>query len=101
MILRWHVVLEEDPEWRRRVFPADHGRDLAEAHGPNALADDLGTSYVATPIDTMDLDWLRLRQQPEVLPGASVFLPPVPEGAGRLSVRCPAGNLEIDLRTAR
>lgn len=101
VILRWHLVVEEDPAWRGRVFPADHGRDLAEAHGPNALADDLGTSYVALPIDRMDLDWLGLRQQPEVLRGASVFLPQVPEGANRLSVSCPAGNFEMYLRAAR
>ncbi len=101
LIVRWHLVVEEDHDWQGRVFPADHGGDLAETHGPNALADDLGTSYAATPIDSMDLDWLRLRQQPEVLPGASVFLPQVPDGARRLSISCPAGNFEIDLRAAR
>lgn len=103
VVIRWHLVLEEDPGWRARVFPADHACDLADAHGPAALTDDLATNYVMQPntIDTRyDMDWLRLKQTPEVLPGSSVFVPQVPAHATRLRVGSPADGFEIDLRTA-
>ena len=104
VVIRWHLVIEEDPGWRTRVLPADHACDLADAHGPAALTDDLATNYVMQPNTAdarYDMDWLRLRQTPEVLPGSSVFLPQVPAEATRLRVESPAGDFEIDLRTAR
>lgn len=101
VVIRWHLVIDEDGDWRGRVFIADHGCDLVEAHGPTALPDNLATSYVMTPISTMfDLDWTRLKQIPEVLPGASVFVPRVPARANRLHVAAQAGSFEIDLRSA-
>ncbi|CAA9481883.1 MAG: hypothetical protein AVDCRST_MAG67-921 [uncultured Solirubrobacteraceae bacterium] len=101
VMIRWHLVIDEDPEWRARVFPADHGCDLAHAHGPTALTDDLATSYVLTPVSTLyDLEWLRLKQNPEVLPGASVFVPHVPDRATQLTVASNAGSFEIDLRSS-
>ena len=96
-IVRWHLVVQEDQPWRERVFIADHGRDLARAHGPQRLHDNLGTTYTRMPIDTTDLDWLRLRQDPETLSGASVFTPATPPHARRLSVSCPTSDFQIDL----
>lgn len=101
VMIRWHLVIDEAPDWRGHVFPSDHGCDLAQAHGPAALTDDLATRYVLTPVSTMfDLDWLRLKQNPEVLPGASVFVPHVPDRATQLTVASNAGSFEIDLRSS-
>lgn len=99
VILRWHLVVEATQEWHGRVFIADHGKDLARAHGPSSLEDDLGTSYVAADGPWDGLDWFYLDQDPEVLPGATAFVPGVPAQATRLSVGSAGGNFELGLPT--
>lgn len=99
VIVRWHLVVEATQEWRERVFMPDHGDDLTRAHGPSSLEDDLGTSYAAASGPWDGLDWEYLDHDPEVLPGATAFVPGVPAQATRLSVGSGGGNFELGLPT--
>jgi len=90
-----------DPRWREHAAMTDVYRDIIDAHAPTALEDDVGTRYRLEPTDQIgEIDWLRLRQVPEVMLGATTFTPSVPEQSRRLTARSPTGTFEIHLRVA-
>ena len=101
VIIRWHLVVDEDQDWRRDVALPDHANDLARAHGPHSLTDDLGTEYLPG-VSGSFAHWsvLHLYQRPAVLPGSSAFTPGPPPAAKRLSIGCAAGAVDLDLERA-
>jgi len=101
VIVRWHLVVDEDDDWRAHVATPDHADDLARAHGPRALEDDAGTSYTLGPAGIFGM-WsvLHVDQRPAVIPNASAFTPGPPTTATRLSVACAAGAVELRFEDA-
>jgi len=101
VIVRWHLVVDEDDDWRAHVAAPDHADDLARAHGPRALEDDAGTSYTLGPAGNFGM-WsiLHVDQRPEVIPNASAFTPGPPTAATRLSIACAAGAVELRFEDA-
>ena len=101
VIVRWHLLIDEDQNWRSDVSVPDHANDLAGAHGPRSLEDDLGTEYLPGDRGSFGM-WsvLHLDQRPAVLPGSSAFSPGPPLAARRLLIKCPAGAVELDLERA-
>lgn len=101
VIVRWHLVADADDDWRAHVAAPDHANDLARAHGPRSLEDDLGSAYSLGPPGSFGM-WsvLYLDQRPAVLPGASAFTPGPPTAATRLSIACAAGAVELRFEDA-
>ena len=76
VLVRWHLVVDEDERWQANVAVGDHADDLARAHGPRALEDDLGTAYSLGPRGIFGMwDVLSLDRRPAVLSGSSAFTP--------------------------
>ncbi len=101
VIVRWHLVVDDDGDWRAHVAVPDHADDLARAHGPRSLEDDVGTAYSLGPAGIFGMcSVLHLRQRPAVVPGASAFMPGPPTAAMRLSVGCAAGAVELRFEDA-
>jgi len=98
--LRWHLVVDEDRGWRDRVHRFDHARDLAGAHQPRALEDNRGSAYTQDVARGGELDVHHLESVPAVLFGETAFTPHVPSDATTLTIRCPGGSIDIDVRDA-
>jgi hypothetical protein len=98
VIIRWHLIVDEDIGWRAHVAAPDHIDDLARDHGPAALADDVQTAYVLVPSGIFGTPSLRTDDgRTAVLADCSVFTPGSPSAATRLSVACAGGTIELGL----
>ena len=101
-IVRWHLLADPEPGWRERISVTDRAQDLATAHAPTSLNDDLGSAYALEPMTFLTMpDTLRLRHTPETLAGATAFTPAVPKRAARLTIHTVRGQLPIHLPEPR